>query len=62
MTRRPKILLLLPCRLIAMLVTILLFVPRKVPISRVVSMGRRNTFLKLTRRRLKTQSLSWALI
>jgi len=28
----------------------------------VVSMGRRNTFLKFTRWRLKTQSLSWALI
>ena len=32
------------------------------PISGVVSMGRRNTFVKFTRRRLKTQSLSWALI
>jgi len=34
----------------------------QLPISRVVSMGRRNTFLKFTRGRLKTQSLSWALI
>jgi len=31
-------------------------------IRAVVSMGRRNTFLKFTRGRLKTQSLSWALI
>jgi len=29
------------------------------PVNRVVSMGRRNTFLQFTRRRLKTQSLSW---
>src|SRR5208283_5851637 len=28
----------------------------------VVSIGRRNTFLEFTRRSLKTQSLSWALI
>jgi len=32
------------------------------PFIEVVSMGRRNTFLEFTRRRLKTQSLSWALI
>jgi hypothetical protein len=34
----------------------------KFPKALVVSTGRRNTFLKFTRRRLKTQSLSWALI
>jgi hypothetical protein len=35
---------------------------RQCPVSPVVSMGRRNTFLKFTRRSLKTQSLSWALV
>ena len=34
----------------------------QLPVSSVVSMGRRHTFLKFNRRRLKTQSLSWALI
>ena len=37
-------------------------VNRNFPVLPVVSMGRRNTFLKFTRRSLKTQSLSWALI
>jgi hypothetical protein len=35
---------------------------RTLPVSAVVSMGRRNTFLEFTRGSLKTQSLSWALI
>jgi len=37
-------------------------VDRKLLIRLVVSMGRRNTFQKFTRGRLKTQSLSRALI